>query len=353
MVADRPRFGHVSGSFGNHCQHTRSLLHGCRVASPRYNQRSMAQTPWGDLPVNDAHVHFFSNAFYSGLARQKKLESAEALGALLDWEVPSDDLSSLAARWVSELDRHGLNRICLIGSSHGDEGNVSAAVACYRDRLFGYFMLDPMQPDALTRLTAAATNPHLHGVCLFPAMHTYSIADPRLVPMLEIASDRRLAVFVHCGAITVGVRKKLGLSSQFDMRFSNPLDLHPVALHFPQIRFIVPHFGAGLLREALMVADLCPNVYLDTSSSNRWMAYEGLDIRSVYSRAIETLGVSRLLFGTDSSFFPRGWQAEIFKQQTTALYELGLNEQQAGQILSLNLERVLEPRVSAVQMGAR
>ena len=96
-----------------------------------------------------------------------------------------------------------------------------------------------------------------------------------------------------------------------------------------------------------MLADLCPNVYLDTSSSNRWMAYEGLDIRAVYSRAIEVAGVSRLLFGTDSSFFPRGWQTEIFKVQTTALYDLGLNEQQAAQILSLNLERVFEPRVSA------
>lgn len=313
----------------------------------------MAQTSWGDLPVDDAHVHLFSHGFYSTLARQKKLESAEALGPLLDWEIPSPDPVALAARWVTELDRNGLNRSCLIASGHGDEESVALAVAAYPDRFFGYFMLNPMQSDALSRLTAAAANPHLHCVCLFPAMHTYSIADARLVPMLEIASDRRLAVFVHCGAITVGVRKRLGLSSQFDMRFSNPLDLHPVALHFPQIRFIVPHFGAGLLREALMVADLCPNVYLDTSSSNRWMAYEGLDIRSVYSRAIEVVGVSRLLFGTDSSFFPRGWHSEIFKQQTTALYELGLNEQQAGQILSLNLERVLEPRVSAVQSGSR
>ncbi len=313
----------------------------------------MAQTPWGDVPVNDAHVHFFTNGFYSALARQKKLDSPEALGPLLDWEIPSRDELALAARWVSELDRNGLHRICLIASGHGDEASVAAAVAAYPDRFYGYFMLDPLQSDALPRLTAAANNPYLHCVCLFPAMHTYSIADSRLVPMLEVASDHRLAVFVHCGAITVGVRKRLGLSSQFDMRYSNPLDLHPVALHFPQIRFIVPHFGAGLTREALMLADLCPNVYLDTSSSNRWMAYEGLDIRSVYSRAIEAVGASRLLFGTDSSFFPRGWHAEIFKQQTKALYELGLNEEQASQILSLNLERVLEPRVLAAQAATR
>jgi len=73
---------------------------------------------------------------------------------------------------------------------------------------------------------------------------------------------------MHCGVLTVGIRRKLVLGSPFDMRFSNPLDLHGLALRYPGVKFIVPHFGAGYLRETLMLADLCPNVYLDTSSSN-------------------------------------------------------------------------------------
>jgi len=306
----------------------------------------MAQTPWGDLPVNDAHVHFFSHNFYAGLARQKKVENAQALGPLLNWEIPEADPIKLAESWAGELDRNGVRRVCLIASAPADEESVAAAVSAYPDRFFGYFMLDPLQPDALDRVKAAASDPRLHGMCLFPAMHTYSIADRRLIPMLEIASDHRLAVFVHCGAISVGVRKKLGLPSQFDLRFSNPLDLHPVALHFPQIRFVIPHFGAGLFREALMLGDLCPNVYFDTSSSNRWMMYEDLDLRSVFRRAIDVLGIERLLFGTDSSFFPRGWNAAILKQQTTALYELGFDSEKASRILQSNLERLFEARVT-------
>jgi predicted TIM-barrel fold metal-dependent hydrolase len=313
----------------------------------------MAQTPWGDLPVNDAHVHFFSHKFYSTLARQKKLEGAEALGPVLNWEIPLHDPAILAQTWVAELDRHGVNRASLIASTHGDEESVSAAVSIYPNRFFGCFMVDPMQADALERVRSAAANRYLHCMCLFPAMHTYSIADGRLVPILEVASDHSLAVFVHCGAISVGVRNKLGLPSQFDMRFSNPLDLHPVALHFPQIRFIIPHFGAGLFREALMLADLCPNVWLDTSSSNRWMMYEGLDLRAIFRRSIDLIGTDRLVFGTDSSFFPRGWNAEILKQQTTALYELGLNKEQAEQILCQSLERFFKPRVSTAQSGTK
>ncbi|MDQ2710832.1 MAG: amidohydrolase family protein [Acidobacteriota bacterium] len=306
----------------------------------------MAETTWGDLPVNDAHVHFFSRSFYAKLASAKKTESVDDLRGLLGWDIPAAEDLGLADKWVAELDANGVGRACLIGSSHGEENAVAAAVKAHPSRFYGFFMLDPLQTDAMDRLSAAVRNPYLDCVCFFPAMHTYSIADPRLVPMLEMISDHHLAAFVHCGALSVGVRKKLALPSQFDMRFSDPLYLHPVALHFPKIRFIVPHFGAGLFREALMLGDLCPNVYLDTSSTNRWMQYEGLDLRTVFRRAIDVLGVERILFGSDSSFFPRGWHRAVFDTQAKALYELGLDAKQAELILRLNREQILEPRRS-------
>jgi hypothetical protein len=68
------------------------------------------------------------------------------------------------------------------------------------------------------------------------------------------------------------------------------------------------------------------------------MLYEGLDLRAVYRRALDVVGAGRLLFGSDSSFFPRGWNEEIFRQQTTALYELGIEREEASQILHGNLE---------------
>ena len=305
----------------------------------------MAQTPWGELAIQDAHIHFFSHKFYSALAQQKKAANAEALALLLNFEIPLADPVALAAHWAAELIRFNVQRAALIASMPGDEDSVSAAVAAHPDRFYGYFMLDPTQPDALSRVKLAAANPHLHAICLFPAMHTYSITDARLVPILELASDSQIAVFVHCGAISLGIRQKLGLSSQFNMHYANPLDLHPVALHFPLIRFVIPHFGAGLLREALMLADLCPNVFFDTSSSNRWMIYEGLDLATVFRRSIEVLGLNRLLFGSDSSFFPRGWHASILEQQSKALYELGLDAQQASQVLCFNLEQFHKPRL--------
>jgi hypothetical protein len=305
----------------------------------------MAQTPWGDLPVADAHVHFFSRRFFDSLANQKKLASVAELNQFLDWKFPEEDSLALAKSWISELDKHSISRAALIASVPDDEESVDAAVHAFPDRFFGYFMLDPLQPGAQERVKAALGRKNLHCVCLFPAMHGYSIADPRLVPILETAADFHSAVFVHCGALSVGVRRKLGLASPFDMRYSNPIELHPVALHFPQVRFIVPHFGAGYFREALMLADLAPNVYFDTSSSNRWMLYDpsGLDLRTVFRRALDVVGPGRLLFGSDSSFFPRGWYAAILELQAKALYELGLDAGDAQKILHDNLVSLFTP----------
>ena len=117
-------------------------------------------------------------------------------------------------------------------------------------------------------------------------------------------------------------------------------------MHFPQIRFVIPHFGGGFLRETLMLCDLCPNVYLDTSSSNRWMLYEpsGLELRDVFRRAIDVIGSKRLLFGSDSSYFPRGWNPSILEQQTKALYELGLDADEARLILHDNFIDLLVRR---------
>lgn len=298
------------------------------------------------MPITDAHIHFFSHRFYSALARQKKVDGPEELEPLLRWEIPAPDPHELAKRWIAQFDANGVHQGCLIASVPGDEESVSTAVSLCPERFFGYFMLDPLQPDSLQRVQAAAANRHLHCICLFPAMHKYSVADARLTPLLEAAAAARLAVFVHCGSISVGVRNKLGLESNFDMRFSNPLDLHPVALKFPQIRFVVPHFGAGMFREALMLADLCPNVWLDTSSSNRWMMYEGLDLRSVFRRSVDVIGPKRLLFGTDSSFFPRGWHRAIFEQQQGALQELDLACGDTDAILHGNLQEFHKPRLS-------
>jgi predicted TIM-barrel fold metal-dependent hydrolase len=109
------------------------------------------------------------------------------------------------------------------------------------------------------------------------------------------------------------------------------------------VPFVIPHFGAGLFREALMAADAAPNIMLDTSSSNSWIKFNpGLTLREVLARALECVGPGRLLFGTDSSFFPRGWHESVFRSQQDMLIDLGVPEADQGLIFGGNFSRILK-----------
>ena len=291
---------------------------------------TLRPSPWGSpLAVADAHVHFFSHRFFELLAAQKPGLTFDAL----HWQMPPERPEDLANIWAHEMDRHGVAHAALISSIPGDEESVIKAVAAFPDRFFAYTMVNPLKWEPA----------NVDAACLFPAMHRYSIQSDEAARVFDWAEKNRKAVFVHCGVLSVGVRKKLGLESLFDMRFSNPIDLHAVAMRYPSVPIVVPHFGAGYFREALMLADLCPNVYLDTSSSNQWMKYQEshLDLRHVFRRALDVVGPHRLLFGTDSSFFPRGWNHHIFEEQARSLYELNVSEEDARAIFSENLLRIL------------
>jgi predicted TIM-barrel fold metal-dependent hydrolase len=296
------------------------------------------------LRLNDCHCHFFSEQFFETLGRQRPPESQQSAAdivAALGWELPGTP-EALADRWVQELDRHGVRRAALIASVPGDEASLAKAVARHPSRIVGFFMLDPTLPDAASRTEQALDRFGLRAICLFPAMQRYSLHDPRVREIVQLAEKRRgTAVFVHCGALSVGVRKKLGLPSRFDVRFGNPLDLHALAAEHPGVPFIIPHFGAGLFREALLVADLSSNVYLDTSSTNRWMAYHpALTLPDVFRQALAVAGPDRLMFGTDSSFFPRGWNRPVYDAQVSALDAAGVDESVRQRIFSGNFDRL-------------
>jgi predicted TIM-barrel fold metal-dependent hydrolase len=281
-----------------------------------------------NMEIADAHVHFFSPAFFRSLAEQKKVPE---VGSLLGWDIP-DSAEDLADRWVAEMDRHNVGHAMIIASIPNDAASVKCAAQRHPERLTPLCMVNPLPP--------ATVLPDIpHGIFLFPAMHRYSIHDERARTVIGAAK----LVYVHCGVLSVGFRKKLGLPSAFDMRYSNPIDLHAIALEFPDVRFVIPHFGAGYWREALMVADLCPNVYLDTSSSNNWLRYQpgNVTLTDVFRRTLDAIGPNRLLFGSDSSWFPRGWVRQVYDAQLEALTSAGASTEVVQAVLGGNLRKLL------------
>jgi hypothetical protein len=290
------------------------------------------------LQITDAHCHFLSAHFFQALGRDAGVDDVPAK---LGWESPGDPVQ-LADRWIAELDRAGVTKAMLIATVPGDEASVGAAIAHAPDRFAGAFMCHPAAPDLDARLDRAFGELQLKVACLFPALHLVPLDDARVEKVFAAAAKHQRAVFVHCGLLSIGFRKKLGLPSRFDWRLGDPLAVATIAARHPAVPVIIPHFGAGLFREALMAGMAAPNILLDTSSSNSWMATDhGLTLRDVFARAIECLGPERLLFGTDSSFFPRGWQKPIYDAQRSALDALGADSATQAAIFGGNFLRYL------------
>ncbi len=296
------------------------------------------------MTLNDFHCHFFSGGFLRALGRQAGLQEGEDLARIvagrLEWDDPGSN-RQLAGRWIEELDREGVKRVGLIASLPGEETSVAEAVKAFPERFVGEFMVDPGQPDALDRTRRALAELGLRVVCLFPAMHHFRLDSDEAMGILGVADELKGVAFVHCGVLSLGVRKKLGLPSPFDVRLGNPLDLQRATNSFPRLPIVIPHFGAGFFREVLIMADLHPDIYLDTSSSNSWVKYSpNRNLHAVFGTALEVVGSERLLFGTDSSFFPRGWQSSILRTQQAILSDLGVARQEQEAVFGANFDRL-------------
>ena len=290
------------------------------------------------MTINDAHCHFFSSKFLEILVPEGG--GADAIARRLGWDRPGT-AAELADRWAGELQKNGVARTALIASAPGDEASVAEAVARHPSVFVGFFIFNPAASDADERLARGLGGRNLKVVCLFPAMHGYRLDDARVEKVFEAAASHGAAVFAHCGVLTIGVRSMLGLPTRFDLRLGSPLALASVAARFPKVPVIVPHFGAGYLREALMAVDQCATIHLDTSSSNSWTRFHpGLSLDDVFWHALEVAGPDRLLFGTDSSFFPRGWQRPIYEVQQQILEKLGVSETERGKIFGGNFDRL-------------
>lgn len=186
----------------------------------------------------------------------------------------------------------------------------------------------------------AVTEWGFRGVILYPALHRFSASSDRVYPIYRLARKHRLVVYVHFGRLRMPFRRWWSLPDVYDWNYSDPSDLHQAAADFPSVNFVVPSFGAGTLSKLLRLGLQCPNLYVDTSSSNSWIEdqSEFPDLRTAFARTLEVFGPGRVLFGSDSSFFPRGWRVPVYIEQKEILSELGLSDHAKAAIMGGNAQ---------------
>jgi predicted TIM-barrel fold metal-dependent hydrolase len=241
-----------------------------------------------------------------------------------------------AKRWVDDLDKKGIERVNFVMGGGND--NLAKIIKLYPDRFTGFAHHDIHSDNAADELERAINKLGLRGFKFIASSQKVPIEDKSTYTLWEKAADLDIPIILHFGVLGGGGGPPRNLHNM------NPLSLWPVASDFPTIKFVVPHFGACYLRELLQLCWQCSNVLIDTSGSNQWMRWmpNETSLIDVFRRCIESIGPERLIFGTDSSYFPRGFSDQYLREQLKTCYEIGLPEESIKKIFYKNAKKLLK-----------
>jgi predicted TIM-barrel fold metal-dependent hydrolase len=246
-----------------------------------------------------------------------------------------EDDAEASDRWYADVVDKQIDQVVFV--SGGGNRRLANIVGRHPDRFIGFAHHHPFDPKAPEILDEAVTKLGLRGYKILGTAIGRPISDKALFPLWEVCRAHELPVLIHFGILGAAG----GLSCGTNI---SPLSIHGAAKAFPEVRFVVPHFGAGYPTEALHLCWTCPNIHVDSSGSNqwtRWMAYD-LSLQQLFRKFYETMGPERLLFATDSSWFPRTYAYTYLEEQHKIMRFLGFKDADIEMILYGNARRLLK-----------
>ena len=245
---------------------------------------------------------------------------------------PGDEVQ--AQRWQRELDQHGIHAVAFV--TGGGNDNLATICAGYPEQFMGFAHHNPFRPDAAAELRRAVRDLGLRGYKLLAPSIDQPIEDKAIYPVWEACQELEIPVLIHFGIQggPGGVAYHENIS---------PFKLHDIARDFPHVTFVIPHFGCAWERETLQLCWACPNVSVDTSGSLQWIRWVPgeVTIKYLFRKFYETVGPERILFGSDSSWFPRGFARRYLQDQFRDCVDLGMPDAHLRLIFGGNAARLL------------
>ena len=307
-----------------------------------------------EFKLIDSHVHFdvkgydivkFEERYISEYGKEKwlKLQSKNKYQSekwSQAWGFPKrepseNDVKVTSARWLEEMKTHNIEKLVFV--TGGNNEILSRIIQEYPEHFIGYAHHNPFESDSALKLDYAISEQRLKGYKIIAPDLPGKINDDSLEPLWKVAEKHLIPVLIHFGILGAAG----GLATHANI---NPMMIHDVARAHPDIPFIIPHFGCGYPQELLQLAWVCPNIYVDTSGSNqwvRWMPYP-LTVKDLLKKYYETIGPERIIFGTDSEWFPRGFVKQYYDEQRKDCVELGMKQDELKLIFRDNIARLLK-----------
>ena len=276
--------------------------------------------------IIDFHTHIFPEAIRDN--RETYFPSEPGFKLLYD--SPGSKLVG-AKEIVAAMDEQGVDRSVVFGFPWQDPAlfkmqndYVMEVVTRYPDRLVGLCCFDPFSKEAVSEARRCLQG-GLSGIGEI-AFYQSGIDDTALdmmTPLMEMCLDKDLPFLIHTNE-PVGHR--------YPGKTPNTLkQLYTLVTRFSENKIVLAHWGGGIFFYNLMkkeVKEIFRKVWFDTAASPY------LYTPDIYRIAGETIGVERILFGSD---FPLLKPQRYFKEMESA----GLDPRSMEQIKGSNAARLL------------
>lgn len=256
--------------------------------------------------IIDSHVHLMSANFiaepywdnwarlFSSLSnrpieiiRKRLPEFWDETGDLL---IKDMNHAGIDKSWISVLDL-GLARMMDEARYSISELNRLYAQVAERHgkRLIAFVGVDPRREEAVELLETGVKEWGMRGLKLIPAAGFYP-NEESCYKLYVKADELGIPVLVHTGPEAIPLYSK----------YCYPIYLDEVANDFPNLTLILAHAGFCWWQEALNVASVKPNIYMDLAGWQPKIRRRPIDEFYVPLRTIlDTIGPSRVLFGSD------------------------------------------------------
>ncbi len=276
----------------------------------------------------DIHVHPWTKAF---MKKNGPIMKACSFFRLDPAKLPEsiDDL-------LGGMDAAGVETGVILGQDTHATGNASfrnytirneslALIARKsKDRLIPFAGVDPNAGrDAVRELRRAVRGLGFRGLKVHSSANGVYPGDEKLMyPLYEVCQEEGVPVVFHTGTTGLG---------DCDIKYSKPEFLDEVAQRFPDLRFVMAHFGWPWPEVAVAIALRNPNAYLDVSG---WRPrYIPPSVFPYLNGVLQ----DRFLFGTDYPMMKHEEWMEDFESNLKPRLRAGVAEK----LLRGNAKRLL------------
>ena len=235
--------------------------------------------------------------------------------------------------FAEDLRSQGITKAFLLPLTSSIEGlgritNEHIAGICNSDPdLFIGFASFDLKGDYVSELKYAINNLGLKGIKIHPQLQLIRPDDEKISKVFEIADENKLPVVIHTGITGIGAGVKGG--GGLPLELGKPIYIDNLAIKYPNVNFIIAHFGWPWYEEALAVAYHKGNVFIDISG------WSPKYIPQIVIKYMDSLLQDKFLFGSD---YPMLKPSRILNE----LKMLNLKNETLNKILYENAKKIVK-----------